>query len=60
MLLVLLLLSTAASACGRFAAVHPAGKNYRSIAARRWALSKSGAAAARGRSSKCGQCYVDS
>ena len=35
-------------------------RRYLSIAARRWAPSSSGAAAALGRSSKCGQCHVNS
>jgi len=39
-------LSTAAAACGGFAAVDPAGRRYRSIAARP-ARSSNGAAAAR-------------
>jgi len=41
-------LSIAAAACGGFAAERPAGQRYRSIAGRRWALSK------------CRQCHADS
>ena len=50
----------AAAACGGFTAEHPSGSRYRSnAAARRWAPSSSGASAAEGRSSKCGQCHID-
>ena len=52
-------LSTAASACGGFAAERPAAGRYRSIAARRWALRSSGAAAALDHSSICGQFHLD-
>jgi len=50
--------STAAAACGGFAAERPAGRRHRSIAAGAGAQQQR--RRSRALSSKCGQCHVDS